>query len=289
MVFTPTQTQTDPQCDGDVVPLAPTDSWTGVEQALAKLAQDASRNDRRVEMDSSAGLRAAPVEITLSRADVKTGPLQHAMPSLGRQAALRIARWLIAAAVGAAATLGYQSYGGSLQGVMARWGLVRTEPAAAELGTEQTASGLPPAQATPEQAAPALATPAAQSTPDMVAPVTPADSQQLEALARDVAAVRQMLEQLAAGQEQMAREIAKLQSAEQGVPHRTVLPPPRPATAPARKPVSAVPPPPDRQMSSAASAPPDQQPAPPPPSANVPTPPFRPPMPVPVSPEARAF
>ncbi len=125
------------------------------------------------------------------------------------------------------------------------------------------------------------ATPVAQTAPDMIASTTSTapspDQQQLEAMARDLAAVRQTVEQLAAGQEQMARDVAKLQAAEKDIRHRILAPPPQPAAAPARKPapppaqpapqISATPPPPAPQISA----------APPPPA---PPPPARPPMPV---------
>src|SRR6266536_6511079 len=58
--------------------------------------------------------------------------------------------------------------------------------------------------------------PVAQSAPDMVAQTPaarPPDPQQLEAIARDLAAVRPSIDRLAAGQEQMARNIAKVQAA----------------------------------------------------------------------------
>jgi hypothetical protein len=97
-------------------------------------------------------------------------------------------------------------------------------------------------------------------------------------MAHDLAAVRQSVEQLAAGQEQMARDIAKLQTAGQDIRRRiSVLPP---AAATAHKPV---PPPQPALQSSVAPLPP----APPelaPPSSAAPLPPpepqLRPPMPV---------
>jgi hypothetical protein len=76
------------------------------------------------------------------------------------------------------------------------------------------------------------------------------DQQQLKAMALSLAAVRQRVEQLAAGQEQLvagqeqtASDIAKLQAAEQDIRHKISAAPPRPATAPASKPMS---PPPSR-------------------------------------------
>jgi hypothetical protein len=82
------------------------------------------------------------------------------------------------------------------------------------------------------------ATPVAQTAPDIVARAASAapspDLQQLKEMSLGLAAVRQSVDrlaaQLAAGQQQMAGEIAKLQA-------EISAPPPRPAAAPARKPV----------------------------------------------------
>jgi len=63
----------------------------------------------------------------------------------------------------------------------------------------------------------------------------------------NVAALRQSVDQLAvqflASQQQMASDIAKLKAAEQGIFDKiSSAPPPRPAVAPARKPVPVPPP-----------------------------------------------
>ncbi len=152
--------------------------------------------------------------------------------------------------LGVAATLVWQSYGEAAKQMIARWApqlgwslsLPATNPPPGPLVAE-------PSHPSAEQASTqeAAQTPAsAQSAPEMVAPIAPAgpssDPQQLEAIARDLAAVRQSIERLAAGQEQIARNIAK---AEQGIRQRISAPPPQPAAAPARKPVppiSAAPP-----------------------------------------------
>ena len=93
----------------------------------------------------------------------------------------------------------------------------------------------------------------------MVAPTAPAaspDVQQFTAMALSLAAVRQRVEQLSAGQEQlaggqerMAREIAKLQEAEQDIRHKISAPAPRSAAAPPRKPMPTQPPPSQAPMS----------------------------------------
>ena len=54
-----------------------------------------------------------------------------------------------------------------------------------------------------------------------------------------IASMQQSVEKLAAGQETMARDIARLQAAEKDIRHRISVPPPQPAAAPAHKPVPA--------------------------------------------------
>jgi hypothetical protein len=85
------------------------------------------------------------------------------------------------------------------------------------------------------------AAPLAQTVSDMVAPAAPAapspDMQQLKEMSLGLAALRQSVDQLAAGQQQMAGDIATAQAAEQDILHKISAPPPRPAAAPARKPV----------------------------------------------------
>jgi len=73
-----------------------------------------------------------------------------------------------------------------------------------------------------------------QTAPDVTAPVAPAASssdleRQLEAVSLGLVAVRQSVDQLAAGQEQMKRDIADILD-------KMSAPPPRPAPAAVRKP-----------------------------------------------------
>ena len=56
-----------------------------------------------------------------------------------------------------------------------------------------------------------------------------------------LAALRQSVDQLAAGQERMTGDIAKLQTAAQGILDKISAPPPRPAGATARKPAPLTP------------------------------------------------
>ena len=133
-------------------------------------------------------------------------------PSLGRT--LRaLARFLITLCIGVTGTLAWQSYG-----VTAR---------------QKIASLFPRLDWLAPQAAPA---------PDVIAPAAPSpDQQQLNAMLLGLAALRQSVDQLAAGQERMTGDIAKLQTAAQGILDKISAPPPRPAGATARKPAPLTP------------------------------------------------
>jgi hypothetical protein len=117
---------------------------------------------------------------------------------------------------------------------------VQTKPPDVQL-TKPASQVLPPTTSTesPRQDA-------AQTSPDLV--------HLLQKMARDLATVEQRIEQLKASQNQMAADNAKaveqlkanqeqmarlIARAEQNLRPRTPAPPPRPNTAPARKPVPA--------------------------------------------------
>jgi len=128
-------------------------------------------------------------------------------PSRGKRAPRSPARLLITFCIGIAATLAWQSYGDAVR--------------------EMIASSSPQfVWLTP--AAPVAQTASAGASPD---------PNQLKAILRDIASVRQSVDQLAAGQQQMTREITKLQATRQDALDRTSAPPSSAAAAPARKPV----------------------------------------------------
>jgi hypothetical protein len=288
-------TQADPHHDGDVVVLAPED-WTDAEEALSKLVHVAS--DRRrptAGSDFSAGPRVTEpsLDATLRPADLNNAPSPTDRPSLSRRTSRSLARFLVMACVGAAATLAWQSYGGTVKQMIANlapqlsWLLLSlpatNPPSGREIAVEQAS---PPAvQASAPQAASAQAgavASTASETAASTAPTAPSpELQQLETMAHDLAAVRQSVEQLAAGQEQMARDVANLQTAGRDIRRRISALPPAAATT-ARKPVP--PPQPAPQISAAPLSPAPPQPA--PQSSGAPLPPaplepaLRPPMPV---------
>src|SRR5262245_11201842 len=120
-------------------------------------------------------------------------------------------RFLITFCVGVFATLAWQSYGD-----MARERIANSYPQLGWLAPEAAVA----------QTAPAT----------IVPPTTSPDQQQLKAMSFDLAALRQRVDQIAAGQDRVTRDItAKLQAAEQDILDKISTPPPQPAAAPARK------------------------------------------------------
>jgi hypothetical protein len=77
----------------------------------------------------------------------------------------------------------------------------------------------------------------AQTVPDTIVPsITSPDRQELRVMSFDLAALRQRVDEIAAGQDRIARDITtKLQAAEQDILDKISVPPPQAAAAPARK------------------------------------------------------
>jgi hypothetical protein len=160
-------------------------------------------------------------------------------------------RYLVAICVGVAGTLAWQFYGGETKQMIATgapelgWspetkqmigGWVQQlgwtkSPANSETAAVQATVQQPP------QAA-AVAEPVAVS-----APAAPAvDPEQVQQIALGLAAMRQSLDQIASAQGQMAREIAKLQTADVEILEKIPAPSRQPGIPPARKPISVSPP-----------------------------------------------
>jgi hypothetical protein len=137
-------------------------------------------------------------------------------PSLGKGASRVLARFVIAFCIGVAATLAWQSYGDA-----AREMIANSSPQLRWLAPQ----GAPFAQTQPDKIAPAV----------LAAPSS--EQQQLNA----ITLMRQSIDQLAAGQQQMTREITKLRAAEQEILDKISVPTPRPAAAPTHKPVPVAP------------------------------------------------
>jgi hypothetical protein len=170
----------------------------------------------------------APLDAIPRLPNAKNGKPPRKQPSFGKRFSRAVVRFVITFCVGVGATLAWQSYGDAAREMIA-------------ISSEQLAwlapQPVPGAQAASQTNAPA-APPAPAPSPDL---------EQLKAVSLGLAVVRQSVDQLAAqvaaGQQQMTRDITKLQAAEQDILHKISEPPPRPPAAPAHKPVPLTPPP----------------------------------------------
>jgi hypothetical protein len=153
-----------------------------------------------------------------------------------RRGSRGFARYLVAICIGVAAALAWQSYGEAAKQMIATsapelgWSSEAKQMIASwvqQLGWTKSPAG------SEKQAAPVAQTAVAPN-----APAAPAfDPEKIQQMAWDLATLRQTVEQLAAGQTQVTREIAKLEAADVEILAKiTPAPPPSPPAAPARKP-----------------------------------------------------
>jgi hypothetical protein len=124
-------------------------------------------------------------------------------------------RFLIAFCVGVGATLGWQSYGDTARAMIAssypEFGWLAQQLAAAQTGPETAATSV-------------------------------VNQQDLKSLSFNLAAIGQRVDQIAASQDKVSRDIsARLEVARQEILDRISTPSPQPAAVPARKPASAPP------------------------------------------------
>ncbi|MES1148127.1 MAG: hypothetical protein ABUL53_02985, partial [Bradyrhizobium guangdongense] len=211
-----------------------------------------------------------PVEPAFRAADARDIPVENARSSeikvdvLKPPGAQPVSKGMkrvvmaVLALLGATAAAGWHQYGDQAKAMASEWAppiMLAALPSATRSATEEQPSApVAAATATDQIAAqqPAAPTAADQPAPATVAAAAPAaDSDQLQSMARDLAAMGQQVDelkatiaQLKAGQAQMARELAK---ASEGKAAET-----RPAEQPLRPKVSAL------------TAPTAQRPAPPP-------------------------
>jgi hypothetical protein len=137
-------------------------------------------------------------------------------------------RYLVAILIGVAATLAWQSYGESAKQIIAtRAPDLGWSPEAKQMiATSVQWIGWTPAG--PEK----QMSPVAQT-----APTSPAlDPGRVQQITQNLAALRQTVEQLAGGQDQMARQIARLEAAFAGLTAKIPEPPAQLSVAPTRKP-----------------------------------------------------
>jgi hypothetical protein len=155
-----------------------------------------------------------------------------------RPASRGFAGYLLAICIAVAATVAWQSYGETTRQIIAT--------GAPELGwspetKQMIANWMQQLGWTRPLAVESKAVPVTQTAPETVVPKAPAapsfDPEQVHQIALDVAALRQTVEHLTAGQDQMAREIEKLQAADMEILAKISASPPQPPAAPERKPM----------------------------------------------------
>jgi hypothetical protein len=176
------------------------------------------------------------------------------LPSRGRPMLRGLIGLLLAACIFITAFVLQSPHGDAAKPIFARWAprLISTSSLPMENPGLQLAAAAPVA---------AQPTPLAQTAPRAVAPtaapVSPEVAQLLQTMARDLANLEQRIEQLKAGQEQMATDNAKAveqlkasqeqmtrliaKASEQNPRPKTSAPPPRPIASAARKPVPKLP------------------------------------------------
>ena len=161
------------------------------------------------------------------------------------------ARYLVAILIGVAVALAWESYGEATKQVIAT--------NAPELGwspeaRQMIASWIEQLGWTKSKETPKAA-PVVEAAVATKAPAAPSiDPEQMQQLTRSLTTLRQAVDQLAASQDQMSREIERVQKADVEILAKIPAPPPpRPIAAPARKP------PPGPQSSRAPIAPPSSR------------------------------
>jgi hypothetical protein len=234
-------TQAEPLFDDGAPPTVPQAPF-GVEETLAKLAQQAASDTREAQPREPASDKATDAPVSQSSAaatlasatatlgsvklgSVKLGPvtlgpadlraqIPREPPSRGKRPTL--ARVAIAVCLVAAAIWAWRSYGGGARAMVAAW----ASPAAissAQPAADQASVSQAPAPASTQ----AAAVPAVEQAAPMAPPATttasapaasPVDHQQNDTMARDIAALRQTVEQLTAAQAQLKGQIARLQA-----------------------------------------------------------------------------
>jgi hypothetical protein len=238
-------------------------------------AETAQQTDPRHVLVARAdeGLAHAHEQITraaeeIARAEEQLSKLDAASGNRGlfdRPAVRGLTGLLLAACIGVAAIASHSSYGDAAKEIIARWTPQRIATSSPPLETLGLAVQPSPPAVQPAAAKIAPSQPAllAQSAPEDVAPTAavlpPELKQLLQSMARDLATLGQGIEQLKAGQEQMARDNAntaeqlrasreqmariiasseaKASEARAQSPRpRISAPPPRPTATPTRRP-----------------------------------------------------
>ena len=251
----------------DIVVVAP--AVVPADDELSSLLHDAARRLSQAQARAASDVPAAavvpPVDTTFRPAAdnaaasnvLVTGRLR----SIGRGAMRAFAAVLLATCIGLAG-FAWQHFGDAAQQTIADWmpQLALTSLLPAEQPALSAQPAPPAVEPDTSTSAPAQPAPAAQAPAQVVAQgaaVVPAETaQSLQSMARDLASMGQeitqlkaSIEQLKSSQQQMSRDITKAsepKTSEIKAPDQNLRPriaAPRPAAAPARKPMPPPPPP----------------------------------------------
>jgi hypothetical protein len=142
-----------------------------------------------------------------------------------RRGSRGFARYLVAICIGVAATLTWQSYGDAIKQIIAaRAPELGWSPQTKQMIASWTLRWTKP-PASPEKIAPETVAPKAPPAPSL-------DPAQRQQITQSLAGVRETLQELAGGQDSMARDIARLESAVAEILLKIPEPPPQPPAAP---------------------------------------------------------
>jgi len=157
-----------------------------------------------------------------------------------RRGSRGFARFLLAICIGVAGTLAWQSYGESAKQIIATrapelgWSPEAKQMIASwvqQLGWTKPPAGPENTVVRPSALETPQAAPVAQTASENVAPKAPAaaslDPEQVQQLTRSLTTLQQIVLQLAAGQDRMAREMARLESDLVDILLKTPEPPPQ--------------------------------------------------------------
>ena len=237
MASTLSAMRADPLFESGVAPTVAKDAVAGFEDALTRLAHQAASDmpDARAHgpaSDSSADARisqsfAAATAPTLSPLELGPADLSAQFPREPRSLGARrtVARIAIVVCLGAVAIWAWRAHGGPARDMLATWtapfSWISARPVADQTSAPKMPDPAPEQAAAPAAVKTSAPSQAASQAPSIAQPATTAanapaaasaDRQQNETMARDLAVLRQTVERLAAGQERLTRELAKLQA-----------------------------------------------------------------------------
>jgi len=176
-------------------PLMPKEWPTGEEITSGGHARDPhARSNQRIGVQPKKSSIHSPHSSSIK----DDWAASHRRPSIGRRIFRTLTRFFIAVLIGVGATLAWQSYGDTAREMM----VARIPTLAWLLSVSAT------------------------KPPPVVAATPPASAQQLESLASNLDGVRRSVEQLAAKQEQIAQNIATLQTVEEDIRQKMLYTPP---------------------------------------------------------------